>query len=37
MGDFSTIEVLSNYNLSAFRAIATDAANIKYLKIHYFA
>jgi len=37
LGDFSTVEILSNFNLSAFRAIAVDAANTKYLKVHYFA
>lgn len=37
LGDFDTIEILGSTNLAAFRVIACDAANTKYLKIHYFA
>lgn len=36
LGDFDTIEILGNTNISAFRVIACDGANTKYLKIHYF-
>ena len=37
LGDFDTVEILGNTNLNAFKAIAVDAANSKYLKVHYFA
>lgn len=37
LGDYDTIEILSQTNLNALRVIAVDAANTKYLKIHYFA
>lgn len=36
LGDFDTIEILNHTNLDAFQVIAVDAANTKYLKIHYF-
>lgn len=36
IGDFDTIEILGNSNITAFKVIAADAANTKYLKIHYF-
>lgn len=36
LGDFDTLEILNHGNLNAFRVIAVDAANTKYLKIHYF-
>lgn len=36
IGDFDTIEILGNTNLDAFKVIAVDAANPKYLKVHYF-
>lgn len=37
LGDFDTIEILGQNNLNAFQVIAIDAANTKYLKVHYFA
>lgn len=37
LGDFDTVEILGSTNVNAFRVIACDAANTKYLKIHYFA
>lgn len=36
IGDFDTIEILNNTNLKAFRCIAADSANTKYLKVQYF-
>ena len=36
LGDYDTIEILGHTNLNAFKVIAVDAANTKYLKIHYF-
>jgi len=36
LGDFDTVEILNHQNLDAFRVIAVDAANTKYLKIQYF-
>ena len=36
IGDFDTIEILNNTNLNAFKCIAADSANTKYLKIQYF-
>lgn len=37
LGDFDTVEILGNTNLNNFKVIAVDAANTKYLKIHYFS
>ncbi len=37
LGDFDTVEILNHTNLTNFKVIAVDAANTKYLKIHYFA
>tara|TARA_R110000868_G_scaffold14414_2_gene67073 strand:+ start:66548 stop:66937 length:390 start_codon:yes stop_codon:yes gene_type:complete len=36
LGDFDTVEILNHQNLNAFRVIAVDAANTKYLKVQYF-
>ena len=36
LGDYDTLEVVNRTNLTAFRAIAADAASTKRLKILYY-
>ena len=36
IGDFDTVEILNQTNLNAFRCIAADSANTKYLKVQYY-
>jgi len=37
IGDFDTVEILNQTNLNAFRCIAADSANTKYLKVQYYS
>lgn len=36
LGDYDTIEIVGRDNLTGFKVIAADAANHKFLKIHYY-